>query len=280
LDEGEPVPKFQRTVYRHTQPNDSGRAHWNDDNRNSPGAHICAVDAIINTLTGLGSARDHFKVSHKTQSGISQSALVLRKLRGEVTSGTYVVRKKRLENWKEKISNLDVGAWFNSADPWKVFHGQCSTWLQVKEPGNTTCFKQHIEACQVKLVPVGGMLVGMGWLKVKDGIGVGGNGKDMMKDKVNMPCHGVLDMDNLSINHYLKQMGAGGGGGQSIHVISREWFEAGFRYLTCAQKEEVQATQRVEWVWRTDHLNLQVYTMNCEQFTSSRVLASSLCTKC
>jgi hypothetical protein len=88
-------------------------------------------------------------------------------------------------------------------DPRKVFHSRCSTWLQVKEPGDTTRFKQHVETCHAKPVPAGGTLVGMGWLKVKDGVRVDGNGKNTTKDKANMPCRGVSDMDNPSINRYL-----------------------------------------------------------------------------
>jgi len=116
--------------------------------------------------------------------------------------------------------------------------------------------------------------MGMGWLKKNvEASAVG-------KSEVKMPCRGVSDMDNPLIDRYLKRTGAGGGGGRSIHVISRERFNEEFKYLTSTQKEVVQVAQRAGWAWRNDHLNLRVYAMNCERFTSSPSLVSSLCTKC
>ena len=192
-----------------------------------------------------------------------------------MTSGTYVVGEKRPESWKEKISNLDPSARFDKANPRKVFHSRCSTWLLIKEPGDTTCFKQHVETCQVKPVLAGGMLMGMGWLK-KGNVEASSVGKNEVK----MPCRGVSHVDNPLVDHYLKQTGAGGGGGQSIYVILRERFGEEFRYLTSTQKDVIQAAQQVEWAWRNDHLNLRVYAMNCKRFTSSTSLALSLCAKC
>jgi hypothetical protein len=63
----------------------------------------------------------------------------------------------------------------------------------------------------------------MAWFKVKEA-SAGGDTKerDEGKVKVKMPCRGVSDMDNLLVDQYLKQTGAGGGGGRSIHVISAE----------------------------------------------------------
>ena len=83
------------------------------------------------------------------------------------------------------------------------------------------------------------MLTGMGWLKKKKNAEVSSIGKNEVK----MPCCGVSDVDNLLVDCYLKQTRAGGGGGQSIHVITREHFEKEFRYLTSTQKDVVQAVQ-------------------------------------
>jgi hypothetical protein len=46
------------------------------------------------------------------------------------------------------------------------------------------------------------------------------------------------------------------------------------------QEGEVQETQRAEWIWRKDHLNVRVYATNCERFTLSCSLPPSLCPKC
>lgn len=122
----------------------------------------------------------------------------------------YIIREKRFENWKEKITNLDPDAQFHHTDPRKVLHSRCSTWVLVKEPGDTTRFKQHVGACQVKPIPVGGTLVGMGWFKVKEE----GGTKGSKKNGTWMPCCGVSDMDNPLVDHYLRRTGAGGGVGE------------------------------------------------------------------
>ena len=169
----------------------------------------------------------------------------------------------------------------------RVFHSRCSTWLCTKEPGDTTRFRQHGEMCRAKPVPAHGTLMGMGWL-VKKEAGTSGDGKDEgrsereegVEDVRKMPCRGASAMDNTLIDRYLKRTWVGGGGGRSIHVVSRERFKKEFRYLTRAQREEVQMTQRAEWRWTNNHINARVHSRKCKLFTSSRSLASSLCVEC
>ena len=274
-NEHEAAHKFPRTAYRQAQSNNiEGAYRDNSDVPNSSGTRTNTDNIPVGDI----------RAGRKARSGKSQSSLASWKLREEVASGTYVIREKRFENWKEKISDLDPDARFDRKNPRKAFHSQCSAWILVKEPGDVTRFKQHVETCRAKPIPAHGTLMGMGWLKAKKDVGVGGDGKDREnesgKGEVRMPCRGVSDVDDQFVDRYLKRTGAGGGGGRSIHVISGERFKKKFRYLTNAQKEEVQVAQRAEWVWRNDHLNLRVYATNCERFTSSSSLALSLCAKC
>ena len=85
---------------------------------------------------------------------------------------------------------------------------------------------------------------------------MGDETKDKTKDKSLMPCHGVMASDNSLVNQYLNRTGASGSRAWSIHVVSKEQFNTGFRCLVRNQKDEVVAAQRAEWVWRNDHLNL------------------------
>lgn len=231
----------------------------------------------------IGSLDDCLKANGR-KPGESDSAVSSRNMRRDIVSGTYVVRKKSFQSWKEKITNLDPDACFDCTNPRKVYHSLCFTWLLVKEPGDTTRFKQHIKICQAKPIPVGGTLTGMKWFKAKGGVETSGDRKGGEKGrgraKVKMPCRGVSDVDDVLVDRYLRRTGAGGGGGRGIHVISRERFEREFRYLTRGQKEVVKATQRAEWTWRNDHQQLRIYSTNCERFTSSDSLNSSLCIKC
>lgn len=279
-NKGKTVRKLPRTAYGWVRSSGTEVAYQhNSDDCDSHRTHANVDDAAITvTRTGLGLVRNHATITREAGLGTSKSALASRKLREKVASGTYIVREKSLETWKEKISNLDPGARFDRTNSRKVLHSSCSTWLLMKEPGDTTRFKQHVKTCRAKPISTGGTLMGMGWLKPKSG------GKDRAveggRGEATMPCRGVSDMDGLHVDRYLKRTGAGGGGGRSIHVISRERFKKKFRYLTCPQKEVVQATQRAEWVWRNDHSNLRVHATDCERFTSNRSLDSSLCTKC
>lgn len=267
--------KFPRTTHVWVQSDDAQKTYRNGNNV----SRVCASasETAAATHSSFGSHKDCLEVQRKARSGASQSAIASQKLRREVASGSYVVREKRFKSWKEKITKLDLHAQFDHVNPRKVLHSRCSTWILVKEPGDTTRFKQHVETCQAKPVPAGGTLMGMGWLKAKENVETK---KVRGKDEVKMPCRGVSDVDNLLVDRYLRRTGAGGGGGRGIHVISRDRFKKEFKYLTRAQKEVVQATQRAEWVWRNNHQSLRVHAINCERFTSSCSIASSLCTKC
>lgn len=105
--------KLPRTAYRQARSNNTEVAYQNDNNTyNSSETRVDVDDAtIVDTHAG-----------HKAGSGTSQSALASRILREGVTSGTYVIREKRFENWKEKISNLDPDARFDRTNPRKVLH--------------------------------------------------------------------------------------------------------------------------------------------------------------
>ena len=214
-------------------------------------------------------------VKSYNEPGRSRSARASRKDRDEVNHGVYIAGTKKLETWRTKIRRLDCNAKFDDNNARKVFHSRCTRWLLVKEPGDTICFKEHLEVCQVKPIPAGGTLTGMGWLKKieKDG------GMEV-EDKLRMPCHGVTVLENSLVDQYLNRTGTGGGGARSIHLVSKERFDTEFRFLTKGQMDEVYAAQRAEWVWRNDHLNLQVCATNCEKFTSSHSFATSLCPQC
>lgn len=208
--------------------------------------------------------------------GMSQSAKNSRTNREEVKSGTYVLRPKRFENWKTKILGIETEVQFDENKPQEVFHQPCERWVKVKEPGDTTRFKEHLKTCKTKPVPVKGTLMGMGWLKKAKGEG---GTKGSVSRKPTMPCRGVTAMDNPLVDQYLNRTGAGGGGAPSIHTISKKRFGMEYRCLTREKKDEVNAVQRAEWVWRNDH-NGRVYATDCVGFTSSRSLAESLCCKC
>ncbi|KAF9784786.1 hypothetical protein BJ322DRAFT_1196341 [Thelephora terrestris] len=272
FDEIAPARKVSRVSYKQAQSKVT-------ENRHSDVSNIAATDAF-----------QHLEISCKSQKpqyGTSRSAIASRRLREKATSRTYVVQEKRFETWKAKILNLDPSAQFDQKDPMRVFHSRCSTWLRTKEPGDTTRFRQHGEMCRAKPVPAHGTLMGMGWL-VKKEARTSGDGKDEgrsereegVEDVRKMPCRGASAMDNTLIDRYLKRTWVGGGGGRSIHVVSRERFKKEFRYLTRAQREEVQMTQRAEWRWTNDHINARVHSRKCKLFTSSRSLASSLCVEC
>lgn len=273
-DEIKAARKFPRTSYKKVESSGTEEGRSDDDNH-----------------AGSTKTFRHLKIScesRKSQPGMSRSAAASRKLRKKASSGTYVLQGKRLETWKKKIANLDRGAQFDRKNSRRVFHSQCSNWVLVKEPGDTTRFKHHVETCQAKPVPVRGTLTGMGWLTAKKEVGTSSDRKDGgrnargegAKDRVNMPCRGVSEMDNPLVGQYLTRAGAGGGGGRSIHVISSERFKKDFKYLTCAQKDEVQATQRAEWRWTNDYASSRVYSRKCMRFTLSHSLALSLCAEC
>lgn len=274
-NEGGPTHKLPRATYKQARLNDMEADLGKNFEHGSTGDHTSQSDTSAHP-SSFHPVEKSTKVNHKARSGTSESAVASRKLRKRIASGNYVINEARHKNWKEKITHLDENARFDPRDPQRAFHSRCSTWVRVKELGDTTRFKRHVETCQAKPVPARGTLMGMGWLKAKKSVEADSSGEG----EASMPCRGLSEMDNPLVDRYLKRTGAGGGGGRSIHVISRERFEMEFKYLTRAQKDEVQATQRAEWAWRNDHGNLRVHSTNCLRFTSSQLLATSLCIKC
>ena len=213
-------------------------------------------------------------VNHR-EHGESRSAQNSRKSREEMKNGTYIIQRKKFENWKTKICAITPDISFDENNPQKVHHNSCRRWITVKEPGDTTRFKEHFRTCKVKPVLVKGTLTGMGWAEKVEKEG-GAKGSAIRKAK--MPCRGVTVLDNPLIDQYSNRTGAGGGGGRSICTISKERFGAEYRNLTRVQKDEVDAVQRAEWVWRNDHSRVQA--TNCDGFTSSGSFAASICSKC
>ncbi|KAF9780748.1 hypothetical protein BJ322DRAFT_1011530 [Thelephora terrestris] len=237
--------------------------------------NIDALTASANTDAAARAVANTAKGRYKT--GTSRSAEASRKLREGVNNGTYVVQKKKLGTWRSKIRGLDSNVDFDDKNPRRVFHQSCERWILVKEPGDSTRFREHLKACSAKAVPVEGTLMGMGWLKkVEKDAGR----KEKVEFKLTMPCRGVTELDEALVDLYLNRTGAGGGGARSVHRISEERFGKEYRHLTRGQKDEVDAAQRAEWTWRNDHLNRRVHATNCDGFTSSRTLAASLCPKC
>lgn len=236
------------------------------------GATPTTSDINTQPVRAAGLATDPTKDYIKL--GTSCSAHASRKIRNEANHGTYVAHTKKFENWRRKIRELDSDVKFDENNIRRIFHTRCARWLLVKEPGDTTWYKEHLKTCRVTPIPVEGTLMGMGW-KLK-----GKGTKDGTNDKSTMPCRGVTASDNPLVDQYLKRTGASGGGARSIHGISNERFNTEFKYLTGGQREEVYAAQRAERAWRNDHFNLQVHATNCEGFTSSYSLATSLCPCC
>lgn len=273
-NEGEATHKFPRAAYVQMRSNDTeGTYQSDDDAHDSPGTHADVSDAAATVRTNLSS------VGRKTRTGTSKSALASRKIRDRVASKTHAMSKKRLKNWQKKMTDLDPDVQFDPENTCRVRHSPCSTWLLVKEAGDATRFKQHVEGCRVKPIAAGGTL--MAWFKVKE---VGASGDDEKKESkkcgVKMPCRGVSDMDEVLIDQYLKRTGSAGGGGRSIHIISKERFKKKFQCLTRAKKNVVQEMQRAERVWQNDHLNLRVHATDCKRFTFNHSLSLSLCPKC
>lgn len=114
---------------------------------------FCTIGLVVDLVKGY------------IEPGASWSAQVSWKVGDKANHGTYVASAKRLETWKMKIHHLDSHVKFDEEDPRRVFHNWCMQWLPVKEPGDTTRFKEHLQGCKVRLVPVGGTLTEMGWLK-------------------------------------------------------------------------------------------------------------------
>ncbi|KAH7904197.1 hypothetical protein BJ138DRAFT_1107029, partial [Hygrophoropsis aurantiaca] len=209
--------------------------------------------------------------------GTSRSAIAARKLRATVKDGTFTTNAMQMEKWKEKILNdMDLNAQFNEDTCKSVRHSACGRWIEMKEPFDSTRFRNHLKTCShskpMKPAAGAGTPTVSQWAK-KFGITLQKTdnqvkrkvAKDAEERPKPMPCPGITEADEPLIAVYTKRTGFPGGGGRGPMAIAMERYKKRFSQLGKRQKKVVLDQQLHEHTWRNDQQNQRVYSVDCKR---------------
>lgn len=207
--------------------------------------------------------------------GISRSAAAAREMNDAIKHGTFVVDPERYAEWKGKILALDPHAEFFPDDVKKVRHSTCATEVKVKTAYDATRFKAHInQDCPITHK-------GAGASTLKQMFGSAPRKKPPKSTPLpSKPCPGVTEHDIGDVQKYLRRSGALGGGSRSVYKIAKEKFKKAFSSLTKRRKREVLDTQQHEQTWRNDHLNLRIFSTDCQKTVPARSPRTLPCPAC
>ncbi|KAJ7245054.1 hypothetical protein C8J57DRAFT_1082457 [Mycena rebaudengoi] len=211
--------------------------------------------------------------------GASRSATLRRLEMDALKRGEFVVDQARYDNWKTSILKLDPLAEFDPENIRLARHSACATWLKGKKPYDASRFRAHVKGgCNI--IHDGAGMSTMGSFLASD------KSKSKPKTQKSKPvelkaCPGITEHDIPNVQGYLRRSGASGGGSRSVFKIAMQKFEKAFSALGSKRQREVRDTQYHEHKWRNDHLNLRIFSTDCEKFvpgTTPRTLPCPSCT--
>ena len=94
-------------------------------------------------------------------------------------------------------------------------------------------------------------------------------------------CPGLSEADNTRISDYLERAGASGGGGHSIHTITKGKYNKAYCNLTAREKHFVDDLQRLGYQWHRDSNHACVYSTKClDEVESPSPSSVSACHQC
>ncbi|KAF7972553.1 hypothetical protein HWV62_17764 [Athelia sp. TMB] len=226
------------------------------------------------------SLKQSARAGFKSVIGQSKSAAAERKQRELVKEGTYVLKPKLFDKWKNEILQLDPGAEVDEKAASWVRHSNCGEVRKLKGPLDRTRFRAHLKECRYKDKPsaVGRTPTVSQWASTFNTTLV----TPSQRPEVKRPCPGLQHTDDSRITTYLERSGASGGGARSVTAISKERFKKMFRKLSSRRKEEVVDAQIHEYRWKNDHKRTRIYSTACAQdvFTLSEAERALPCSKC
>lgn len=228
--------------------------------------------------------------------GISQSATSSRTTREAARRGELEISRKKENNWREKIKNVDPNARFFEDNVVDVTHFDCGQTIKAKEPYDSTRFRHHVNRCkgdQKRVNAAGGsrtlleMMSSGRWgvctkQPKSERLLEGPIEERLLEGPIEEdPCCGLSEVDHKLIPVYLRRTSVMGGGARSISKISLERFRKKFRRLTRKQKDVVDDVQRLEHQWRNDHTNLRIFSTACKHWIhKTESNPSSHCSEC
>ncbi|KAJ7165277.1 hypothetical protein C8R46DRAFT_1277431 [Mycena filopes] len=185
--------------------------------------------------------------------GASISATNARNLRAQVKAGTFVPSAAKTAKFRNACTHKDVDpdAKFEPTSS-KVQCSTCKTWVAMKDPYNTSRFREHRSSpCSAPpppkpLKPKANTLTNFLTVtatrpKPKD-----------RPQKASRPCPGLTAAYDPQIGVYLAERAATGGGAPSPAHYADKLFQKVYAALTDSEKEQVRIAQLHDRAWRND----------------------------
>ncbi|KAJ7242483.1 hypothetical protein C8J57DRAFT_1084298 [Mycena rebaudengoi] len=244
----------------------------------SDAGSVASVAVPTKKLKTKGKKKDTSE-SSAANVGASRSATLRRLEMDALKRGEFVVDQARYDNWKTSILKLDPLAEFDPENIRLARHSACATWLKGKKPYDASRFRAHVKGgCNI--IHDGAGMSTMGSFLASD------KSKSKPKTQKSKPvelkaCPGITEHDIPNVQGYLRRSGASGGGSRSVFKIAMQKFEKAFSALGSKRQREVRDTQYHEHKWRNDHLNLRIFSTDCEKSvpgTTPRTLPCPSCT--
>lgn len=225
--------------------------------------------------------------------GKSKSATISMAKRTAFRKGKFIIEKPSLDVWKKAILADDIYATFDPTNLCRVRHSGCGKFFKVKEPLDLTRWRSHLKNCtekpplkKTKSAGTPSVFTMPGWApKSTPKRDLDVSRSPVIPKPVNLlpqsslpdtvitatrPCPGITELDCSDIARYLMRSSANGGGGQSIHKVTKKLFRKVFSSLQSTSKDEVLAAQLHTHIWRNDHQHLRIYSTACKKVVASR----------
>ncbi|KAJ7176665.1 hypothetical protein C8R46DRAFT_889360 [Mycena filopes] len=185
--------------------------------------------------------------------GASISATNARNLRAQVKAGTFVPSAAKTAKFRNACTHKDVDpdAKFEPTSS-KVQCSTCKTWVAMKDPYNTSRFREHRSSpCSAPPPPKPLKPKANTLTNFLTATGTRPKPKDRPQ-KVSRPCPGLTAAYDPQIGVYLAERAATGGGAHSPAHYAHKLFQKVYATLTDSEKEQVRVAQLHDRAWRND----------------------------
>jgi len=203
--------------------------------------------------------------------GTSKAALFGKRLKELQASGAqFPNQAKRVEDMMHKVHLIDKEARFVDVSHIRCMN--CGKTQSLQQAFKIEAFKAHRKRCKGE----GGMRPITDFFKAKNA--------PTLPAFETYSCPGLTELDSPKISIYIRRTGALGGGGTSVSSISESLYNKHYIDLSEPRQREVKRKQRHQWLWRNDHIDVAVFSVECAHEvrrspTDTRVLPCYNCTQ-
>ncbi|KAJ7092781.1 hypothetical protein B0H15DRAFT_1020862 [Mycena belliarum] len=183
--------------------------------------------------------------------GLSASATTTRNQRTKIKNGTFKPSATKTKNFREKCRTLDSGATFEPNSK-EVQCSICKVWVKMKEPYNTSRFRDHAGAPCAPPPPPARPVNTLDASNFFTRVAAARPKPKERPKKISAPCRGLTAIYDELVGIYLNRTAATGGGARAVGHYSQELFKKPFTELGESHKTQVLTAQMHGRTWKND----------------------------